>query len=80
MPSAAGIGAAYANWHGLTEVTTGHPILDGFIAAFVAFAITLVVAFVIQMFKVVPKRYFEEKDRADTSAIPSFFTRPRTFD
>src|ERR1019366_7295757 len=41
--------------------------LDGFIAAFVAFAITLVVAFVIQMFKVVPKRYFEEKDRADTA-------------
>jgi hypothetical protein len=65
VPIASFIGVYIAALRGATEVTTGHPILDAFIAALVAFVITWIVAFLIRMIKSAPELYFTEKDRAD---------------
>jgi hypothetical protein len=73
VPIASGIGVYIAALRGATEVTTGYPTLDGFIAAFAAFSITWIVAFIIRTIKSASELYFKEKDRADaleTRMIP----------
>jgi hypothetical protein len=64
VPAASGIGTYIATSRGL-NMTTGYPILDGLIAAFVAFLITWAVAFAIRLIKMVPVVFEEQKNRAD---------------
>jgi threonine/homoserine/homoserine lactone efflux protein len=59
-----------AYWHSrrfwdwcATDMTTGHAWLDAVVAAFVAFIVTWLVAFIIHTMKAASDRYWEEKDR-----------------
>jgi hypothetical protein len=64
VPLASAIGTYIAARRG-SDLTTGYPILDGVIAAAVAFLITWAVAFVINIWREAPKLYLSEKKRAD---------------
>jgi hypothetical protein len=60
-----GLSTAIATRRGVTELTTGHPILDGMIAALGAFVITAVIAVFLRILKVAPALFFGEQNRAD---------------
>jgi hypothetical protein len=65
IPMASFAGAYIASARGVTDMTTGYPIADAFIAAFVAFVITWGVAFLVRMSTAASQLYWEQKDRPD---------------
>jgi hypothetical protein len=65
IPLATGLSTTIATWRGVSELTTGHPIVDGIIAAFGAFLFTWLFAVFLRTLKAAPTMFFREKDRAD---------------
>ena len=65
VPLASAAGVYLASFTGAAGMTTGYPILDAFLAAFIAFLITWVVAFVIRAYRAAPALFYEQKERAD---------------
>lgn len=61
------VGLSVSDGHG--GMTTGHPWLDGLIAAAVAFLITWLIAFISRIFTVAAERYNEAVARADALGI-----------
>lgn len=65
VPACTGVAASVASYRGGTELSTGNPIVDGFLAALAAFIITWLLAFIVRTLNAASRLYDEEKKRAD---------------
>jgi hypothetical protein len=65
VPAVSAIGVYVASVKGATDLSTGYPALDAFLAALAAFLPTWAVAFSIRMYKAAPALFLEQKSRAD---------------
>src|SRR5439155_26137684 len=62
---AVGIGAYVASGKEAAMLTTGSPILDAFCAAFVAFLVTLLVAFLVNLIRVPAQIHREDAEKIE---------------
>jgi hypothetical protein len=65
IPIASGLGAYISARQGAANLSTGYPILDGLVAAFVAYLITWLIAFFIRLLREPVDLFHAEKSRAD---------------
>jgi hypothetical protein len=68
VPAVSGVGGYLAALRGGAEITTGYAVLDGIIAAFIAFVIRWIVAFVFRVLKAASTLYYSDKTRGDVFA------------
>jgi hypothetical protein len=65
IPTLSGFAGFLASNRGATDLSTGLPILDGFLAALGAFAVTWTVVFLVRLFETPVALFHEQKERAD---------------
>lgn len=79
IPALSGVAGYVAVNKGVAELSTGYPILDGFLAALGAFVVTWMVAFLVRLLNAPVDLFHHQKDRADRlEGIPP--PKPRSSD
>jgi hypothetical protein len=84
IPVCSGIANSIASQRGMTELSTGYPIADGFLGALAAFVVTWSVAFLVRLVNAPVGLYHEQKDRVDKleglNQLTSGVSRAPSFD
>jgi hypothetical protein len=79
IPLVAGLTSWVASQRGSTEVSTGYPIADGFLAALGAFIVTWCVAFLIRIFNAPVEFYHELQVKLTASSSSHIETERKAF-
>jgi hypothetical protein len=79
IPALSGLAGFLAANKGAADLSTGYPILDGFLTALGAFIVTWTIAFAVRMLNAPVVLFHEQKDRADAlEGVP--VAKPRSSD